>query len=815
METLWNDIRFSARALARQPGTALVSVLILGLGIGLCSFMFSIIHGVYFRGLDAPEPDRIALLYGVNTSRPGDEGRGWSIPSQDFVDFRERQRSFEGLAAWWGGTVNISGTEGPERFQGAFVTANSFDLLRVRPVLGRAFREGEDAPDSPPTVILGYDLWQNRYGGDAGVLGRVVKVNGEQGTIVGVMPQGFRWPSNHEVWVTMDDDPLRSARRQGRFYQVWGRLNPAVEWEGAEMEVVAIARQLREEYPEINEDISAELMTAVEAETGPELNALFGAMVVAVVFVLLVACANVANLLLSRAALRIREAGIRVAMGANMLRVVTPFFAEALVLAAGGAVLGTVLAYYSVNAFDLATAPSQTGRPYFMAFTVDFSTLLFVVGLTVVTALVASAAPAIKMARTDVNGILKDESRGSSGLRMGRLTRTLVIVEVALSCALLVGAGLMTKSMVRLGRYELPFEPEAYFTARVGLFETDYPEREDRQRFWEELERRLRADPDLRSVALVSSLPGAGAGQTRIRLEGVTYQEVRDQPDVRTAMVTAGFFELMGAELLQGEGFGLQHTADAERVAVVNRSFAERFWPGESPLGRRFQQGTSDTIPFTTIIGVAPDLQMEGFQSAGDSDVGPEGFYVPVGQLDPSFLSVTALPNSAAPLGLAADVRAAVEGLNPDLPIYDVRALDEVIGRETWFYVVFGLVFVAFGVAALFMASVGLYAVLAFSVTRRIQELGIRMALGAGTTDVLGLVLRQSASQVGIGLAVGLVLAWGVSRVVAIIMFQVEPRDPWVFGGVVGVVVAVGLLASLLPARRATGVDPVVALRYE
>lgn len=531
--------------------------------------------------------------------------------------------------------------------------------------------------------------------------------------------------------------------------------------------------------------------------------------------VLLVACTNVANLLLARAATRSKEAAVRIAMGAGRIRVMFPFFSEALVLAAAGALLGLGIAYYSVGLFDAATDGSITGRPAYMQFRVDLPIFLFVVGVTALTALVAGAAPALQVGKADVNGILKDESRGSSSFHVGRLAKILVIAEVALSCALLVGAGLMTKSIVQVSRFEFVFNPDPIFTSRMGLFAVDYPERADRQRLFEELLPRIEGLPNVRAATLSDAVPGGGNGTTRIRLDGVVYEDDDDRPRVHSAVVSPGFFDLLGLELTEGEPLSSAHTRDVDRVALVNESFARQFWPGESPLGRRFRTGTADTIPWMGVIGVVPDLHMEGFDPPGSGGSTPAGFYMPVTQADPSFLNILAIPASGGPMDLAADIRDVVRSPDPDLPIYNIRTAADAITRGNWFYSVFGTVFIVFGIAALFMASVGLYGVLSFSVSRRVQEMGIRMALGAQAKNVIGLILRQGAGHIGIGLVIGMILAWAVSQMISFMMFQVDPRDLTVYGVVLAVICSVGFFASWIPAKRATSVDPVNALRYD
>jgi len=811
MGMLWKDLKFGARAVMRMPGSAVTSVVVLAIGIGLCSFMFSIIYGIYFRGMPIPEADRLVAVF---ETRIEQDQLQRAVPLLDFIDFRERQRSFEGLLATRGGTVNLTGPDGPIRFQGTFVTANAFDLVGVQPILGRGFVEGDDRPGAPPNVVLGHGAWVDRFGGDREVIGRDVRVNGEPATILGVMPEGFQFPNNNEVWVPMREDPL-AAGRAASYVSVFGRLGPGVSLDEAERDVASIARQLEQENPESNEGIGAQVATIIEANMDDVLNMIFGAMMVAVLCVLLVACANVASLLLARAAMRSKEAGIRIAMGAGRLRVMLPFFAEALVLASAGAVLGIGICYVGVEWFDAVTDPARTGRPWFMQFRVDWPIVAFIVGLIGLTALAAGLAPAAQLSRTDVNTVLKDESRGSSGLRMGRLTKFLVTAEVALSCALLVGAGLMTKGIVKLGQVEYQFETESVFTARVGLFETDYPDRDARQRLWSDLLEQLRATPAVGPVGLANGLPFQGAGRRGVVLAGEVYEDEDELPSLHRVVTSPGFFAAIGAQVVDGRDFTEADNIESERVAIVNRPMVERYFDGQNPIGLQFREGLADTLPMVTVVGVVPDLMMSGGTPPGFPEYEPAGYYVPLGQSDESFMSIVARPPSGPAMTATPRVRDAVQAVDGDLPIYFIYSEAEVVDRATWFYGVFGGVFIAFGIAALFMASVGLYGVLAFGVSRRTQEMGIRMALGAGSRDVVGLVARQGAAQLAIGLAVGLLLAFGLTRVVGILMYDVDPQDPMVFGSVLALIILVGVAAAVLPARRATSVSPVEALRAE
>ncbi len=809
MAALLKDLRFGARALGKRPGSSALSIIAFALGIGLTTTMFSLVYGVFVRGLGVPEADRLLLVFENNPSENRDQ---MSVSQHDFFDWRETQESFEGLAYFSSGTVNLSGTEGPERFNGAFVSANVFDLLRVRPIVGGTFRDGDDLTGAPMTVVLGHEVWETRYDSDPGVVGQVVKVNGEQATILGVMPKGFRFPREQELWVVRRDQRTQNPTRgTGPSMRVFGRLKDGVTVEQAQLEFAMIAQRLAQEYPESNEGVGTVFVTFVENDTGPELKAVFGTMQVATIFVLLIACANVANLLLARAAMRTKEAALRSALGASRLRVMMPVFSEAVILSLAGAVLGIGIAYLGVGLFDGATA--DVGKPYYMKFVVDVPILAFVVALTALTAVLAGAAPAFQISRTDVSSVLKDEARGSSSFHAGKLSKVLVVGEIALSCALLVGAGLMTKSIVQLRNYEFDFATEDLFTARVGLFETDYPDREARGRFFTDLEQRLEAIPGAQSVALTTNLPGLGSGGRRFAIEGETYETDQDYPDARVASITPNFFRTFDVNIVRGRGFTRQDDADALEIIIVNQRFAERYFAGRDPIGRRIREGTSSSeAEWKTIVGIAPNLRMNGL---GNNQTDPAGYYVPVAQSDIRFMSLAVRTRGASPLTITPDVRRAVRTVDADLPIYNVLSMDGAIKRATWFYNVFGTLFIIFGAAALFMASVGLYGVLAFSVSRRTQEMGIRMALGANAGNVIRLVLGQGLMQLGVGLTIGLGLAFGLSNIVAILMFDVQPRDPTVFGSIVGVIAIVGLLASFVPARRATRIHPVEALRYE
>lgn len=809
MGSLWQDLLLGLRTLRKEPASAVITSLTLALGIGLCTVSWSLVYGVFFRGLDVPEADRLTLIYRANPSR--DEDQMW-VTAHDLHDWREQQTSFEALAHFSTGTVNLAGTDSPERYDGAFVSANTFDVLRVRAVLGTGFRPGDDAAGAPLTVVLGHQVWSTHFSGDTGMVGRAVVVNGEAATVLGVMPPGFEFPHDQKLWVAQRDTRAANPdRARAPGFRVFGRLRDGVSMDQAQAQMAQIAQRLAQAYPEANQGITTRFQSFVEDDTGPELVAVFGAMQVATLFVLLIAIANVANLLMARATLRTREAAVRTALGATRFRVVLPFFAETLVLAAAGAVLGMGIAYTGVTLFDGATR--GVGKPYYMVFALDLPVMLFVVGVTLLTALLASAAPAFYVLKTDVNATLKDESRGASGVLGGRLTRVLVAAEIALSCALLIGAGLMVKSIAALRTFDYPFATENILTARVGLFETEYPTPQSRRLFFQALRERLEALPGAGSVTLTTSLP-TNTGSNTIGIAGEVYSREQDYTNAQSAVVSPGFFRTFGVALLRGRDFTPADDSAGPRVAIVNQLFAERFFPGREVLGQRFAElvGRDSLGAWMTIVGVVPNLRMEGF----DTDrPGGWGYYSPLAQRDVRFASMVVHVPRGDPMALAPLVREAVRTLNPNQPIYEVLSMEGSVRQESWFYYVFGTLFIVFGGAALFMATVGLYGVLSFSVSRRMKEMGIRMALGASARDVIRLVLRQGGKQVAVGLVLGLLAAYGLTRVIGILMFEVTPQDPPVFTVVVLVIVMVGMLASLVPARRATRVEPIAALRYE
>jgi predicted permease len=808
LDTLLKDIRYAARGLARTPGVSAIAVVALALGVGLTTVMFSIVYGAMYRGLPFEGGERIM---GLNRSRPEEGDFRIGVPIHDFRDWQERQRAFEGLAAFTSGTVNVRAAEQPERYSGAFVTANTFELLGVTPMIGSGFGSEDERPGGTVPLLLGFRAWRDHFGSDRGVLGRSVTVNGEPGVIVGVMPEGFLFPEAEEVWVPLRQDHVAVARGESCCVTVFGKLREGVTLDAALAELQGISSALAAEHPATNEGIVAVIRPFTEDFLGPEERSTLLAMLATVILVLFIACSNVANLLLARAATRTKDVAIRTSLGASRARVILQLLAEAMVLATGGALLGTALAYVGIGMFDRAVAP--TNPPFWFSFRLDGPILAFVIGVSALAALLSGVIPAWKASSSDLNAVLKDESRGTSSLQIGRLSRWLVVAEVAMSVALLVASGLMIQSVVRLKQMELPFPTKDVFTARVGIFDARFPDPEARVRFWEEVEGRISALAGVQSAGLATGLPGVGSGFTSFTVSGESYLAEDDVPSARTATVTSGFFDVFGVEPLQGRVFGAQDARDAALALVVNQSFVREFFPDGQALGRQIRLGgLQSTQGWREVVGVVADLSMEG---VGEPNPGSlSGFYVPLAQSDGPFMSIVAR-TAGEPLALTAGVREQVAAADPDTPIYFVATLQARIDEETWFYGVFGTLFAVFGMAALFMASVGLYGVMSFSVSRRVQEMGIRMALGAEARQVTQLIIGQGMRQIAVGIVLGTGLAVLVARGLQILFLGAKPWDPGTYALVFAVLAATGFVASWVPARRATLIDPSEALRGE
>ena len=812
MNSLLGDIRYGARMLVKRPGLSALGIVALALGIGLTTTMFSIVYAAVLKGLPYERSDRLVAIF---RTRPAQSIQFLPVNIHDFTDWREQQKSFEAIAAYYPETVNVSGNEGrPVRYGGAYVSANLLDILHVRPILGRTFRAEEDKPSTPPVMILSYRAWQDRFHGDPHVIGQSVRANSEMTEIVGVMPEKFDFPGQMDAWLPLRIDPLAFPRGSGPAFegtqlQAIARLRDGVSLETAQTEMSVIAGRIAGDHPESNVGIGVTLMRQIDAAIGPQARAMLLTMLGAVFGVLLIACANVANLLLARTVLRTKEIAIRTALGAGRLRTVSQLLAETFVLAVAGAAGGLLVAKLGIDFFNASASNQQL--PLWLVVGFDPAIVLAVVALTVLSAIMAGTIPAFRASKGDVSEILNDEARGSSGLRLGRISKVLVVVQLAFSCGLLVAAGLMIRTIVNVARFDYGYNTTKVYTARLGLFAKDYPTPIAQRQFYDRMRQRVETLPGVRTVAFTSDLPARGSQQLRLSVDGTPYPTEQDHPRARRVVIAPGYFNVFDVKPVAGRRFTDADRAESLPVAIVNERFVARFLGGGNPIGRRIKLG-EDGEPWRTIVGIVPDMHLGG--AIGRLDTQDEGVYLPLDQNVINFMSLV-VRTERDPMTYVSTIQSEVNRIDPTLPLYWVRSLEEQYRLDTWFFRAFGTLFMAFGFTALALAVVGLYGVMSFSVGQRTREIGVRMALGAQARSILRLVLGQGSLQLATGILLGLGFAAVLSRGLGILLFGVKPWDPAVFAVVVATLGLSGIAACLIPARRATRVDPIDALRYE
>jgi putative ABC transport system permease protein len=810
MDGFINDVKFGLRMLIKSPVISLIAILAFALGIGLTTTVFSIVNGAIYKGLPFDDADRVVSVWRVNPEREIERG---GVSLHDYVEYRDQNSSLEALGLWSDGAVNLVGADDePERYQGARVTANMFDILRVAPVLGRGFLPEEEEPGADPVMIVGYEVWQEKFDGSPQVIGRTVRTNGEPRTIVGVAPEGFKFPIEADMWAPLEVDPLAHDREDGPQYPGFGRLKAGVTLDHAAADLATIGMRLEQEFPESNEGFAPIVEPFTKFTIGNELYALLFTMLGAAIGVLLIGCANVANLLFARAAVREKEVAVRSAIGAKRKQIVRQLLVEVGVLSAIGGAIGVLIGIGGVAWFNRAIATNPP--PFWMTFDMDGRVLLFATLVSALAAVAAGLFPALRATDKGLNEALNDEGRGSSsGLRMGRVTSAIVIGEVAVSCGLLIAAGLMIKSVAQLRTIDLPFAVENIFTARLNLPEMDYPDADARTDFYREFLQRLQTIPGIEAATLSDGLPARGNGMRTFEIEGRDYPTERDYPRAREGIVTPGYFATFQAPVLEGRAFEFADTKDNLPVALVNRSFVHEYFEDGVGIGKRFRihQG-DDVYEWMTVVGVVPDMKMEGI---GNNDQSPAGYYIAVDQFAEILGNTVSVGahTSGDPGAMAARVRETLAAMDPNLPVYDAMSMQAVIDDATWFYRVFGTLFMVFGFTALFLAAVGLYGVMSFGVSQRRREMGIRMALGAKEDRLIRLAMRRGLRQLAIGIVIGIALAALATKPLQIILYEVDARDPVIFGGVVLALALVGAVASYLPARRVSRIHPAEALQ--
>ncbi|HKP88091.1 MAG TPA: ABC transporter permease [Blastocatellia bacterium] len=812
MDTLLQDLRYGFRMLAKKPGFTLVAVVALALGIGANTAIFSVVNTVLLRPLPYKSPDQLMIVW--------EDGTRYGFPKDtpapaNFIDWRDQNQVFESMAAIADQTFNLTGTGEPEKIEGQRVSATFFPMFGVDPMLGRWFLPEEDQPGAGRTVIMNYGLWQRRFGSDPDIVGKPVTLNGQPYTVVGVMPKEFRFPDPYQIsteetalYVPLAFSSEEASNRGGHYLIVYARAKAGVTRQQAQAEMDTIAARLEQQYPDTNMSLGATVVTLHEQIVGdikPALLILLGI----VGLVLLIACANVANLLLARAIARQKETAIRTALGASRKRLVSQFLTESVLLAALGGVAGLLLALYGLKLLEALIPPNLSQAK---GISIDATVLGFTFLVSLLTGVVFGLVPALQASRPNLNETLKEGGKGTSGGGRSRLRNVLVISEVALALVPLIGAGLLINSFLKLRSVDPGFNPDNLLTMNVVLPRSKYTDQARRTAFYDELLQRVESLPGVESAGVITNLPLTFKGNNNgVTIEGRPEPPPDQVPIVITRTISPSYFHTMGIALLKGREFNRQDAQDAPGAVVVSEATARSFWPGEDAIGKRIKLGgyNSDE-PWLSVVGVVKDVR----QFELDIDPKPQ-IYLPYSQilyLAPRDLVVR---TTGDPLSLAAAVRGEVWAIDKDQPVSNISTMSQIMSRSVARQRFNTLLFGLFAGVALALAAVGIYGVMSYSVTQRTHEIGIRMALGANPGNVLRLVVGQGLKLVAAGVAIGLAFAFALTRLMESLLFGVSATDPATFALISLALVAVALFASYIPARRATKVDPMVALRYE
>jgi putative ABC transport system permease protein len=806
MRTFWQDIRYGVRVLLKSPAFTAVAIFVTALGIGANTAIFSVVNAVLLRPLPFDQPERLVRVFGTNARRSS-----FTRPHSylNFADLRAQNQTFEAMAAYTDSTAALSGAETPEQITGVVASGDIFRVLRTKPLMGRLLAPADEKPGGSPVVVISHGLWQRRFGGDPQIVGRQIKLDGKEREVVGVTPADFRFeivPAAADFWTPIDPQVNEFQQRGAIFLQAIGRLKPGVSIEQANSDLGVVAARLDQQYQDSNAGIGIRLVAAQEQLVG-DLRTTLLVLLGAVSFVLLIACANVANLLLARAAGRHREIAVRAALGAGRLRIVRQLLTESLLLSFVGGLLGLLFALWGVS---LISSFVPDNVPRFDETSLDLPVLAFTLAASVLTGLLFGIAPALQSSHFDLNEALKEGGRTGSDGRGRKHVRSLLIVsEVALSLVLLVGAGLLIKSFVKLRNTDPGFNPDNTLTASLSLAAVRYDKDEKITDFYQRLIERVRGLPGVESVGAVTPLPLSDNNMVfSFAVVGQPPLPPGQRQSASARIITPDYFRAQGIPLRAGRVFTEQDKAGAPDVLIVNEAFARRYLPGESPLGKRLKLGINRIEG--EIVGVVGDVRGLSLASPGE----PE-YYIPEGTV--AFGDITLVVRAATndPASLAPALRGVVAEMDKEQPLYETRTMSSLVARsvarQRFSMTLIGI----FAVLAMLLAAVGIFSVMSFLVAQRTHEIGIRMALGAQPRDILRMIIRHGMTLALVGVVVGLAASFALTRLMSSLLYQVSATDPLIYGGIAALLAFVALLACYIPARRAMKVDPMIALRYE
>jgi putative ABC transport system permease protein len=807
MDTLLQDIRFAIRSLAKSPLFTTLCILCLSVGIGVNVNIYSAVYAAFLRPFEFTDSEQLAVVSDRHTQR------GWEADAfsfETFKDMRAQADAFSDVAGMSYRSITLTDGEEPLRVQGELVSWNLFPMLGVRPHIGRTFRPEEDAPGAPGAVIIGYDVWERRYAADSSVIGRPLSVNGQPHVLVGVMPKGFMFPESEEAWVPITP-LLEGHARDTREVAVIARMKPGIDADAATTQLASISQRLEARFPTIYENWRAFATPLRESFMPSDMRLVIAAMMGAVTFVLLIACANVANLLLARATTRGREIAVRTALGASRGRILRQLLTESVILALIACPIGIGIAFWLLD-LVLASIPPND-MPYYIKFAIDGPVLLYAVLIALATGVIFGLAPAWQAARANLQAALKEGGRGSgTGATRHRLRSALVVGEVALSLILLVGASLFVRSFLNVQGRTGGVDTSNAMTMRFFMPGERYDSGSAINARVLDVVRRIEALPGVVSAAASNQIPlSGGGGWDAIEIEGKPVAARVDAPEASWTGVTANWFSAIGVPITTGRTLTAQEARDSSRVAVINETMARRFWPEQPVIGKRFRSLEDSSRHWFTVVGVSRDFRREELDNNIPID---PAFFVSYRYLTTRNTGIV-IRTEQDPAQITSAARRAIREADPTLPVFEVMTFEELRRFGFWSVRLFGWMFSMFAGVALVLASVGVYGVIAYSVTQRTQEIGVRVALGAQASDVIRMVVRGGALLALTGIGIGLVGAFAVTRVIRSLLFDVSATDTLSFVGVTVFLTAVAILASYVPARRATRVDPLTALRAE
>ena len=814
MRDVFDDLRYAARLLVKNYAFTIGAVLTLALGIGANSAIFSVVNAVLLRPFPYANPDRVVVVWETQLQR--NLPKMFAAPP-NFADWREQNQVFEEMAAFDPRPFFLKQDGEPAQIKGARVTASLFSVLKVAPMLGRVFSEEEDQPGKGQVVELGYRLWRDRLNSDPNVIGRQITLNDQSYTVIGVMPQEFSFPppvhfkgglrdERADLWIPFDMD-MKAGQRGAHFIRVIARLKDGVDLERADADIKTIARRLEQDNPATSTGWSTTLVPLGQQVSG-EIRPTLLALLAAVCFVLLIACVNIANLLLAKGAARQKEFAIRLALGAGRGRLIRQLLTESLLLALLGCAAGLTLAYWGINIL-LKLAPANL--PRISETSIDGRVVIFTVAISLLTGLLFGLAPALQSFSLDLNRWMKEGGRSSSQASPhARLRGALVVVQVAMSLVLLVGAGLLFQSFLRMAGVDAGFRPESVFTMRVTLPQSGFAERDDRVAAYREMEQRINNLPAVESAGFINDLPLSGDRQgTSFWIEGKTQPPPGEEYQTHFTFSTPGYFRAMGMPLLRGRDFNEQDGKDSRAVVIINATLARRYFGDEDPVGKSIFVGFNSQAP-REIVGVLADERNNNLKDDPRPNV-----YVPYFQTVWSNSMYLVVRSSVAPSILSPSLRGQIRAVAPTSPIYDEKTMEQVFSDALAQPRFSAVILIVFSATALLLASAGIYAFVSFLTAQRVQEIAIRMALGAQASDILKLVLSRGLLLATMGVAAGTAAALVLTRLIGSLLFGISPTDPITFASIAAIVMAVVMAACYFPARRATKVDPMVALRSE